>query len=517
MADPPPPRRVVIDNLDDLVRFDGAGWFQVNDAKDPGFGNFGPTYLSTLHGTNTSAQLSFTFDGSAVTLWGSNNPRNESGIIDPTWACLIDGVDIGTTEPFPFAENNWPFCDWKDGTPGEHTLTVRASPQGQTFWVDRIDYTPSPSASVPGGSVISVDHRDNAIKLGEGWGALGGTANFTQSRGAIAEVEFVGTRLSWWGFIPGEFAKGPTTGSYAIDGQVATSFSLRGLAADQGTTYNQKIFETPLLSAGPHRILVIYQGSGQTTPLPLTNLLIEGGNFTSPLPGEPSIFAPPGSSSTPASPSNSSAAAGDSKSAPIGAIVGGVLGGLAIIAATIVAAFLILRRRKKRESVYGGPHNGNPPPTQQMNDGHTPIYYANHTSPHQEQPLGQAHTQGRMHRSMPSGATDQWTYDPPSSLGHRAAGSPPPVPTLSAPGFASPPLSSTYTSSAAANVSHTNLETGSSSGGMPAPLRKSDVVRLEARNLGSDASSRVVMHEDSGVRMDSQGNMMEVPPLYTAQ
>jgi hypothetical protein len=130
--------------------------------------------------------------GSAVRLWGSNNPRNESGIIDPTWDCLIDNVDIGATDPFPFAENNWLFCDWKDGTPGEHTLTVRVQSQGQTFFVDRVEYIPSPTASVPGGSVISVDHKDNAIKLGEGWGALGGSANFTTARGATAEVEFVG-------------------------------------------------------------------------------------------------------------------------------------------------------------------------------------------------------------------------------------------------------------------------------------------------------------------------------------
>jgi hypothetical protein len=29
--------------------------------------------------------------------------------------------------------------------------------------------------------------------------------------------------------------------------------------------------------------------------------------------------------------------------------------------------------------------------------------------------------------------------------------------------------------------------------------------------------SRVVLHEDSGVRIDAQGNTIEVPPLYTVQ
>ncbi|KAH6890044.1 hypothetical protein BKA70DRAFT_1328817 [Coprinopsis sp. MPI-PUGE-AT-0042] len=493
MANPPPPRQVVIDDLDPLVRFDGGGWFTVNDPKES-FGNFGPTYLSTLHGTNSSAQLSFTFDGSSVTLWGSNNPRNESGIIDPTWDCLIDNVDVGATDPFPFAENNWAFCDWK-GTPGEHTLTVRANSQGQTFWVDRVEYVPSPTANVAGGSVISVSHADNAIKLGEGWGALGGTANFTTSRGATAEVEFVGTRLSWWGFTPGEFSKAPTTAAYAIDGGPSTSFVLRGLADNQGTTYNQKYFETPLLTAGPHKVLVVYQGNGQTTPLSLTNLLIEGGNFTSPLPGDPSIFAPTSSSSS--TPPESSGT------------------GLAIIAATIIVAFLILRRRKRAEAgmhavPYGSSHDKGGPNNNHVHT--TPIYAANHHEPS----LGQGLAPNRAHRPMPSGSTGQWTYDPPSSLGHHrqpvGAGSPPLLDQNQSPNhshnnssqgyFHSPQNSTINTSSAGANISHSNLGGG-----------KGQIVALEARNQAHGDSG----YGGSGVRMDAQGNMIEVPPLYTVQ
>jgi hypothetical protein len=72
-------------------------------------------------------------------------------------------------------------------------LTVRVNSQGQTFWVDRLDYVASPTASVPENSVIYLSHVDNAVKLGEEWGMAGlGTANYTNTRGATAEVEFVG-------------------------------------------------------------------------------------------------------------------------------------------------------------------------------------------------------------------------------------------------------------------------------------------------------------------------------------
>ena len=133
--------------------------------------------------------------GTSAQVFGSNNPRNESGVIDPTWDCLVDGVDIGSTEPFRFKQNNWLFCDWKDGTPGEHTLTVRANSQGQTFWVDWMEYTPSPKAEVPTGSVVAINHKDAIVKLSPGWGGLGSTADFTTTRGATVEIEFVGAFL----------------------------------------------------------------------------------------------------------------------------------------------------------------------------------------------------------------------------------------------------------------------------------------------------------------------------------
>ncbi|KAH6896359.1 hypothetical protein BKA70DRAFT_753600 [Coprinopsis sp. MPI-PUGE-AT-0042] len=465
MASPQLPRRVVVDDSDPLIRFEGGGWFSVDEAEDPRFGNFGgwgPTQSSSLHGTNSSAELSFTFDGSSARLWGLNNSATEPGVIDPTWECLIDGAKIEDTAPFSFAENNGLLCDWKDGTPGEHNLTVRANPQGQTFWVDRVDYVPSPNASVPNGSVISVPNNDNAIKLGNGWGPLGENANVTAG-GATAEVEFVGTGISWIGYIPNQFARSPAMVEYSLNGGRSSKFPIKALTEKQPATDNYKFFQIGPLIPGPHRLFVKYYGGKHSTPLTLTNLLIEGGNFTSPLPGDRLIF---------------DASKKGMSNRLVGIIVGSVVGGLAFIAATIIIAIFIRRRKSKDRA-------------RTTYTVRVPFDSVDDLPPHKNR-------------------GNNSTNSPTTPLLHN---------------YPSPPMA-INTASDGADIHHTDLGHGNLVGGGVAaaqPLRKGQLM-LEARNQGPSGytsstatDSGVVLHEDSGVRMDAQGNRAELPPLYTVQ
>jgi len=55
------PRLVVVDDTDPTIEYTGP-WFQDTGSQD-NVGNFGPAYLSSLHGTNQSASLSFAFNG----------------------------------------------------------------------------------------------------------------------------------------------------------------------------------------------------------------------------------------------------------------------------------------------------------------------------------------------------------------------------------------------------------------------------------------------------------------------
>ena len=55
-------RWVLVDDSDSGISYDGAGWFQDKGSLD-GLGNFGPPYLSTLHGTQSAGSFSYTFTG----------------------------------------------------------------------------------------------------------------------------------------------------------------------------------------------------------------------------------------------------------------------------------------------------------------------------------------------------------------------------------------------------------------------------------------------------------------------
>ncbi|KAH6888342.1 hypothetical protein BKA70DRAFT_1079473, partial [Coprinopsis sp. MPI-PUGE-AT-0042] len=334
-------RWIVVDNMDSSIDYNGSGWFTTNEAKE-NIGNFGPTYLSTLHGTNSSAELLFTFNGSAIRLWGTNNPREQSGIIDPDWDCLIDGASIGRIAHFAYAANFCVFCDWKGEVAGEHTLTVRASSKGQTFWVDMIDYVPPPEASVAIGQVVAVHHMDKVIRYGTGWNVLGDFARFTTEHGTTAEFEFEGrNQTTLVGLHPHYAPKASTTATYTLDGGPPVTFALRGPGKDEDTIFNQRFFETPPLSPGSHRILVVYGGNQETTPLTLTHLSIEGANSVS----LSALYIPSQTSNSSSRPNSDQTEAVASTTRPVGAIIGGTVGGFAIIVAFTLAIFLLLRRR----------------------------------------------------------------------------------------------------------------------------------------------------------------------------
>ena len=55
------PRWIIVDDVDSQIQYTGP-WFADQGSEDS-VGNFGPPYLSTMHGTNSNASLSFAFNG----------------------------------------------------------------------------------------------------------------------------------------------------------------------------------------------------------------------------------------------------------------------------------------------------------------------------------------------------------------------------------------------------------------------------------------------------------------------
>ncbi|KAG6867677.1 hypothetical protein C0993_012485 [Termitomyces sp. T159_Od127] len=320
------PRQVVIDDTDTQIHYTGSGWFLDQGSQDH-VGNFGPTYKKTSHGTKGNDSFSFSFDGSSVTVYGTTSLKTLDNwkTFNPKWECFVDGISIGATKPFQFAENNWSLCEQGTIADGPHVITVNVTTTGNTFWFDYLMFTPSPRNS---SATLLVQNTDPAILYDHSWRKLGGTANITTKIGSVMNFDFVGTSLTWVSFIPTELPHNESTASYSIDNGPLTRFKLAGLPPTADTSvYFQVFFVTPDLPIGHHTIMVTYEGSNvPSTPLTLDYLLVAD----APLP----VAANANSSGTSSVPTPSTT---PHPGAPIGPIIGGVVGGLAIIAILLFA------------------------------------------------------------------------------------------------------------------------------------------------------------------------------------
>ncbi|KAF8816837.1 hypothetical protein BYT27DRAFT_7076418 [Phlegmacium glaucopus] len=317
------PRFINVDDVDSEIQYTGP-WFPDEGSQDS-LGHNGPTYRSTLHGTKSDASLSFAFNGTQFRVVGSINIRNDSGVVDPTWQCFIDDINIDPIPPSPDPENNWIFCEQDTLLDGPHTITVNVTVlKNQTFWIDKIQYVPSPNVSLDQ-AVIVVDNSDPQLQYGPGW-RVWYYANITTMTGSTFTFNFIGVSLGWYGPLIPDFPLVSSPATYSIDGQIPISFLLTGVPASTPAANNHKFFETTQLTPGPHTLEVVYEGT-DSTPLTLDYLLIQNGTL-------------PSTTTSVSSHANSA-------SAPVGAIAGGVIGGLALIV-LVILGFLLLRRHQKR-------------------------------------------------------------------------------------------------------------------------------------------------------------------------
>lgn len=489
-----------MDDADSTIAYTGA-WSNVASKSLDTLGNFGPTYLGTSHGTNSTASFAYSFQGSAVNVFGTTNINNSSGVIDPTWECFIDGVSIGSTSPFQYAENNWALCTWNNnGASGSHVLTVNATSNGHPFYFDWLQYEPPQSASVQN-AVVYLDHLDAAIKYDSSWQALGGTANMTTVAGSNVTLDFIGTQLSWYGFIPTELPHNPSLATYTIDGQTTpTTFTLKGLSsANSATIYNQQFFQTPKLSSsGPHELVVTFRGDSSSTPLTVTNILIQNGNLSISAPYTPSSSS--SSSPSKSTGSSSSSSTGITTSSPTshvsaGAIAGGIVGGIALLLLCLL--FVICFRKRRRAPAL--------PSTFEEKAVIEPFHVPS-SPPQDTEYTPPLHNAGYSRKPTHAPQPSFQSYDPPSSAATSSGGAPSNVGRLAQ--HQTQPLAypSGKQMEAASSIGPTTATTQVSSSSGDAPM-SSDV---------PSGRSRVVMHQDSGIRLPREAEeVVEVPPLYT--
>ncbi|KAF8801614.1 hypothetical protein BYT27DRAFT_7114517 [Phlegmacium glaucopus] len=518
------PRWIIVDDVDSRIQYDGPSWFPDEGSQDSQ-GTYGAPFRSTLHGTQANASLSFTFHGTQVAVIGSNIIRNNSGVLDPSWQCFIDNISIGATTPFLNPENKWNFCSYGSLLDGPHIITVNVTVQNQTFWFDNIQYVPS--ASVPlDQEIILVESQDPQLQYGQGqWQSLADSVpnmNMTLVSGATLNFSFVGVSLSWYGFSPnGLYGGSPLAASpatYSIDGQTPISFQLP--YEDANSLFQQKFFETAQLPAGPHTLNVVYHGNN-STPLTIQYLIIQNGTLSS----TTTSISPHATSST-----NGSAVSGTStpmkSSTPVGAIVGGVVGGLALTV-FIIFGFLLLRRHQKRAaeaiaiSSTPQPFNYTPlyPPSTTLNPSSSGGI--SHSQAPQITHTGNAvtyGTKGHIYGSTPSLSAS------PDAIAHTTNLRPVPplhksplatinslLPTL-------PPVASRPSPLPLPNESNREAEGLAALGPQLRGDAPPDIVPMQSN--GTRSPPNVRLHEDSGIRMPpstpTTNVLMDIPPLYTA-
>ncbi|PPR02070.1 hypothetical protein CVT24_011169 [Panaeolus cyanescens] len=354
------PRSILVDDTNPLIQYDGT-WFSDASGALDNTGADGTTFNKTLHWTTENGTITFPYTGTIVNVVGSTRVRNDTGIPDPEWECSVDGVPM-RNNVITDEENNWNLCT-SAGTPeGDHVLTVKITVrQAQTYYLDRIIYTPSSSVPLDDKTLI-INDNDPALQYGPGWGpASFGGQHATTLSGSKVTLDFIGVSLRWFAAI--DRTKSPTHATFSVDQSTPTDFVIGsgGVAPNAAMLFTQNLFTTPDLAPGPHHLEVIFLGNEQTTNLMLDFLVVQ--NSTTPL-GQ-ATTPPTGTNTTKAAtntlPSSSNQpffpttiipndSTRPSSSSHLGPIIGGALGGLIIFLGGFLVLYCRLRQKRKQHS-----------------------------------------------------------------------------------------------------------------------------------------------------------------------
>ncbi|KJA24317.1 hypothetical protein HYPSUDRAFT_39089 [Hypholoma sublateritium FD-334 SS-4] len=274
-------RWVVADDTDSAITYTGP-WFADKGSLD-NIGNFGAPYLSTSHGINSTGSFSYIFTGSRVLITGSSEPDTQTSV---SWECVVDN-GAPSNISVSGSVNNLRLCEQDGLSDASHVLTVNVqATNGATFWLDYVKYLPT--ASTPGleNAAISIDSTDPDLNF-IGWTQF--SPGFeTSATGSKLSFNFIGKSLLYYGFFDPSLPIDTSgkTASYSIDGQTPVPFDVLLEASaltsnPTGVQYNALLFNTGILSAGPHTLDVTYLGTPETTPLSFEFLVVQNGTSTS--------------------------------------------------------------------------------------------------------------------------------------------------------------------------------------------------------------------------------------------
>ncbi|KAJ3511613.1 hypothetical protein NLJ89_g4002 [Agrocybe chaxingu] len=318
-----------VHDTDSAIQYAGS-WVEADGRRFDGIGNFGPTHRGTLHFGAVGSSLSFTFNGTAGYLQGTNTEETldgsppDSGSERLEWECLIDGKPLASSTSMAaiVPENNWRFCEWDDLPAGPlHTViyNVTGGTGGRGFFFDRIDYSPTPGSTRSNHSVI-IAASDPRITYSPSWRPLG-LNKMTSVHESTMSFDFVGTSIAFYG--QALASQNKTDINYRIDSQMPINLDLPGNL--NLTQNNQLYFETPTHTTGKHTLTVTYFGNPGVLPLILSSLIVHN---------EVEI--------------NGNVVTVSSTKTPLGPILGGVFGLAVFLSVIAITVWCMLCRHRYR-------------------------------------------------------------------------------------------------------------------------------------------------------------------------
>ncbi|KAJ7644920.1 hypothetical protein FB45DRAFT_784922 [Roridomyces roridus] len=509
------PRKIVVDDSDGSILYSPNDWFVADPSTLKG-GNFGPIYNGTSHSASSNVTLSFPFSGSSISVYGTLNIKtNADNTTDPTWTCFIDEIPISNGNPtFKFYENNWELCVQSAITPGPHNLTIQVASKGQTFYLDNLIYTPTPDV-VFDEAVVLYPTSDSSVSFGSGWDTFGGE-NGTQTAGSQVSLNFHGTSVTPYAFVPTERPHNSSWATYSIDGGPAVNFTLAGLdpSPSASTSYNVILFTTPTLPSATHNLVIEYGGDGQHTPLVVQGFYVT--NTTSPT----LAIASAGSATSPSA--SASAIAGKGHAANGGAIAGGVIGALFLLSVLAVIGLWLWRRRQRRGDAQSGSSAATSTPLPGMGQAYpfpgasagatstTTYPYVHRVHQHPASDVASSsHGTGTLPRATRTNTISAYTDYPGSSIfsgdGNTSVGA-----------VGGETVRTEFESMPAPPLVLASVPD------LPAPTSKLERERAAADAFPSTSSYNhaqraLVRHEDSGVRLPTppEEEFVELPPGYS--
>ncbi|KAF8971460.1 hypothetical protein BDZ97DRAFT_1786656 [Flammula alnicola] len=237
---------------------------------------------------------------------------------------------------------------------GPHLLTLNltgigtytpASGVPNRLWIDEINYNPTSS--------VAMD-KVPAFKYSSGWEPYSVSPSIETTRQTNASVTFPfeGVSVAYYSSSIDDNSTVAINATYSIDGQPPVSFSI----IDNSSA---PLFNVAGLSGGQHTLTVTNQGNSTTMALVLFYLIVKNtlstsssttSSVSSTSPGKPPSVSAPSGSGLPSTSSRSPSATGSNGSHKlnyVGAIVGAVIG---VIALAILCIIFFLRHRKRAAS-----------------------------------------------------------------------------------------------------------------------------------------------------------------------